>query len=296
MKSPLFVVLLFASFLGLDSLPATAELVVKRDIEFARVGDRSLQLDLYFPAPTGTPPGLIVYIHGGAWRAGTRAEMPLGKLIAGGYAVASVDYRLSTEAVFPAQIFDVKAAIRFLRAHQTEYGFDASKIVISGGSAGAHLAELVGVSNGVAELEGNVGTNLGESSAVQATVSYYGASNLQSILSQSTPHGLSVRVPALQLLLGGQPTEKPELARLASPVTHVDRNDPPILLLHGDADPQMPVEQSFELERVCKAAGARVTLAIIPNAKHGGKEFYDDVRTPLVLEFLRSSLSAPAPK
>jgi acetyl esterase/lipase len=269
---------------------AHAEPGVQRDIEFGKVDGRSLKLDLYLPASTVPKPPLIVYVHGGAWRAGSKSEMPLGKLVAQGFAVASVDYRLSTEAVFPAQIHDIKAAIRFLRARQNDYGYDASRIAVAGGSAGGHLAELVGVTNGVKALEGTVGDHPGQSSSVQAGISFYGASNLQSILAQSTPHGLSVRVPALQLLLGGQPEEKPELARLASPVAHIDANDPPLLLLHGDADPQMPVEQSYELERAYTAAGRPVKLVIIPGAKHGGKEFYDDARTAVVAEFLRENL------
>lgn len=219
--------------------------------------------------------------------------MPLGKLVAQGFAVASVDYRLSTEAVFPAQIQDIKAAIRFLRAREKDYGYDATRIAVAGGSAGGHLAALVGVTNGVKELEGTVGDHPGQSSAVQAIVSYYGASNLQSILGQSTPHGLSVRVPALQLLLGGQPDEKAELARLASPVAHIDANDPPLLLIHGDADPQMPIEQSYELERAYTAAKLPVKLIVIPGAKHGGKEFNDDQRTEIVREFLQKNLKAP---
>lgn len=269
---------------------AHAEPNVIRDLEFARVGDQSLQLDLHLP-PDGIPvkKPLIVYVHGGAWRAGSKSDMPLGKLVAQGFAVASVDYRLSTVAPFPAQAHDIKAAIRFLRARGTDYKIDATRIAIAGSSAGGHLAALVGVTNGVAELEGTVGGHLSESSAMQAIISLYGASNLESILGQSTPHGLSVRVPALQLLLGGQPTDKPALARLASPVTHIDVNDPPLLLIHGDADPQMPFEQSLELQRAYEAVKRPVQLEVIRGGKHGGPEFYDDARSELMARFLETS-------
>jgi acetyl esterase/lipase len=258
----------------------------KRDIEYARIGDTPLQLDLYVPEKQHGP--LIVYVHGGAWRGGSKTECPMAALVKDGFAVASIDYRLSTEAQFPAQVHDIKAAIRFLRARQSALGIDARRIVISGGSAGGHLAALVGVTNGNKELEGNVGQHLDQSSDVQGIISLFGASNLMTILSQSTEHGLSVRVPALQLLLGGQPTEKPELAKLASPVEHIDAHDPPLLLIHGDADPQMPPEQSKELAADYEKAGLPVKLVLIPGAQHGGKHFYDPERLALMKEFLES--------
>ena len=280
--------LLAATFAFLLTCRAHADPNIIRDIEFARVGDQTLTLDIHLPpadVPAQKP--LIVYVHGGAWRAGSKSDMPLGKLVEQGFAVASVDYRLSTVAPFPAQIHDLKAAIRFLRARSGDYKLDASRIAIAGSSAGGHLAALVGVTNGVKDLEGTVGEHLSESSDVQAIINLYGASNLESILSQSTEHGLSVRVPALQLLLGGQPTEKPERARLASPIAHIDANDPPLLLIHGDADPQMPFEQSLEFQRAYEAAKRPVQLEVIRGGKHGGPEFYDATRTALVRDFLR---------
>jgi len=259
-----------------------------KDIEFAVVEGHALQLDLYLPVETQKP--LIVWVHGGGWRAGTRAEAPIKKLVNDGYAVASVDYRLSPVAPFPAQIHDIKAAIRFLRAKASEYGYDAKRIAITGSSAGGHLAALVGVSNGVPELEGKVGAALEQSSDVQAIISLFGASNLQTILSQSTDSGRNFRVPALQLLLGGSPEEKPTLAKLASPVTHVDAHDPPLLLIHGDADPQMPPAQSTELEAAYQKAGAPVQLVMIHGAVHGGPQFFDEERLTLIRRFLALSL------
>jgi acetyl esterase/lipase len=131
------------------------------------------------------------------------------KLLDHGFAIASVDYRLSTQAPFPAQIHDIKAAIRFVRAKADQWNIDAKRIAIVGSSAGGHLAALTGLSNGHAELEGTVGPHLDQSSQVDAIVSFYGASNLQSILSQSTEFGLGVRVPALKLLLGELPDQAP---------------------------------------------------------------------------------------
>jgi len=259
---------------------------VIRDLEYARAGEQRLKLDLHVPSGKPRPP-LIVWVHGGAWRSGSRNSMPLGKLVEDGYWVASVDYRLSTEAKFPAQIHDLKAAIRFLRGHSRQWSVPSKKIVIAGDSAGAHLAALVGVSNGNAELEGAVGSGRAESSDVQGIISFYGAANLTTILKQSTPHGLKVRVPALDLLLGGQPDELPALARLASPVFHVDRHDPPLLLLHGDQDPQMPINQSHELCGAYKKVNAPVQFEVVHGAAHGGAAFYDAERMTVVKKFLR---------
>lgn len=254
-------------------------------IEFASVDGISLKLDLH--RPEREKPPLVVYVHGGAWRAGSRDDVPVLGLLDHGFAIASVDYRLSTQARFPAQIHDIKAAIRFLRAKAEELKIDTTRIAIIGCSAGGHLAALTGVTNDHAELEGRVGDHLDQSSRVDAIVSFYGASNLQSILGQSTEFGLGVRVPALKLLLGDVPDKQPTLAKLASPVAHLDAEDPPLLLIHGDADPQMPPAQSEEFRDACDKTGVTVQLVILPGAKHGGAEFYDEERLRLVAEFLQ---------
>jgi len=217
--------------------------------------------------------------------------MPLEGLPGHGFAIASVDYRLSPAAPFPAQIHDIKAAIRWLRAKAKDYGYRADRIFIAGASAGGHLAALAGLTNGHAELEGAVGEHLDQSSALAGAVSLYGPSNLLTILEQSTPHGLGVRIPALQLLLRAQPADVPELAKLASPVFHVDKNDPPMLLIHGDQDPQVPINQSHELAGACESAGIgeRVRFVVIHGGAHGGAAFYDAERTRLIAGFLREA-------
>ena len=268
----------------------------QKDIVYAKVDAIELKVDLYLPDAPQPSPRLIVWVHGGAWRGGSKNDVPIVDLLDSGFAIASVDYRLSPMAKFPAQIHDIKAAIRFLRARQDKFRYDASRIAIAGSSAGGHLAALVGVSGGNAELEGKVGEHLGQSSAVQAIVSFYGMSNLTTILDQSTPHGLKVRVPALELLLGGQPSDKQDLARLASPVFHVDANDPPLLLLHGDQDPQAPINQSHELQGRYEAAQAPCRLVVIHGGKHGGAEFYDGQRISLVREFLHSTEKPHPPR
>lgn len=264
---------------------ASPSIIRQNDVVYATVNEQNLLLDLHLPAQTEQPP-LVVWIHGGAWRAGSRKKMPLAYLVQSGFAIASIDYRLSPEARFPAQIHDCKAAIRFLRASASQFGFNARRIGVAGASAGGHLAALVGVSNGNRKLEGEVGEHRQQSSEVQAIVDFYGPTNFTTILKQSTPHGLHVRVPALQLLLGGQPTEVPELAKSASPVFHVDRSAPPLLMLHGDQDPQVPINQSHELQGRYRAMGRSVQLEVVHGGAHGGNVFHDERHQQLVTQFL----------
>jgi acetyl esterase/lipase len=292
-SSPLIAAGLSLAMLCAGARSALAAPHVVRDIKFARAGDSDLLLDLYLPAGSERPLGLIVWVHGGAWRAGSRASVDLLGLTERGWAVASVDYRLSTVARFPAQVHDIKAAIRYLRAHAAEHGYPAERVVIAGSSAGAHLAALVGVSNRHPELEGSIGNDTRTSSDVQAIVSLYGASNLTSILDQSTPHGLSVRVPALELLLGAKPEAAAALAQLASPLFHVDAKDPPLYLMHGDQDNQMPINQSHELEGAYQKLGLPVRFTVVHGAGHGGPAFTTPAQLAAIDDFLRTQLALP---
>jgi acetyl esterase/lipase len=259
------------------------------DILYAVIDGRELGLDLYLPNDVDNPP-LLVWVHGGRWLRRTKEDIFTTALVEEGFAIASIDFRLSVDAPFPAQIHDIKAAIRFLRANATTYGYDATRIGIHGRSSGGHLTALVGVTNGSQELEGSVGEHLDQSSDVQAVVSYFGASNLTSILDQSTPFGVTLRSAALALLLGGSLEQKMELAKLASPVFHVDATDPPLLLLHGDQDPQMPINQAHELHGVYKEHGLPVHFEVIHGAVHGSEEFFDQKRNALVTAFLKEHL------
>ena len=260
-----------------------------KDLVYARIDGKSLALDLYLPTGVQAPP-LLVWVHGGAWTTGSKASVP-PVFLANGFAVASVDFRQSTEARFPAQVHDIKAAIRYLRANAPAYGYRADKIAIAGDSSGGHLAALVGVTNDHRELEGTVGDNPKQSSSIQAIVSYYGASDLRTILAQSTPFGLNMRRPALERLLGALPDQVPELAALASPVSHVDAQDPPLMLLHGDQDPQMPINQAHELRGAYEKLGLDVTFVVVHGAGHGGAVFYSPSYLKPVLEFLTRVVS-----
>jgi acetyl esterase/lipase len=259
-----------------------------KDITYATVDGTPLGLDLHLPAGVSKPP-LLVWVHGGAWSAGTKEQYP-HEFVGRGFAVASLDFRQTTQAPFPANVHDIKAAIRFLRARAGDYGYASQKIAIAGASSGAHLAALVGVTSGNAALEGHEGNDLTQSSSVQAIVSYFGASNLTTILAQSTPFGLKVREPALQRLLGALPEQAAELARLASPVTHVDRADPPLLLFHGDQDPQMPINQSHELQGAYQNAGLDVDFYVVHGAAHGGEVFFSGERLDRAVAFLNRTL------
>ena len=291
--------LIAASVVSLLLLPAELSAQAPRarkDLVYATIGGKNLALDLYMPANAAAPP-LVVWVHGGRWMNGTKADVPT-EFVEHGIATASVDFRQSTEARFPAMVHDIKAAIRFLRAKASEHGYRADRIAIAGSSSGAHLAALVGVTNGHKELEGTVGTFGSQSSAVQAIVSYYGASNLTTILAQSTPYGVGVRKPALQSLLGALPEDARELATLASPVMHVDRNDPPLLLLHGDQDPQMPINQSHELEGAYEKLGLDVFFDVVHGAAHGDGDgeprFFSKERVERAVAFLRRTIGQPA--
>lgn len=280
--------LLLCSALAAGIGPAQAGTL--SDIVFAHLDQQTLKLDLYLPESGPAP--LVVYVHGGAWRAADKSAGAAfaERLAAAGFAVASLDFRQTPQAPFPANVHDIKAGIRFLRARAAEYGYDASRIAIAGESSGAHLALVAGLSTGHAELEGSVGTDLATSSAVQAILAYFPATDLTTILAQSTPFGLNLREPTLQLLLGGTPEDKPELARLASPVFLVRPDAPPLYLLHGDRDPQMPINQSLQLWGEYKALGLDAVFDAVHGAAHGGERFFEPARQQAVVAFLQRTL------
>jgi len=255
-----------------------------KDIVYGIVDGKELKLDLYIPAKAVTK-GMVVWVHGGAWRGGTKDGVP--RIFPdNGIATASIEFRQSTEAKFPAQVHDIKAAIRFLRAKASTFGCNADKIVIAGSSSGGHLAALVGVTGNHSALEGNVGEHAQQSSSVQGILDYYGATNLTTILAQSTPFGLNMRKPAIELLLGVEPDKNVELAKLASPVFQVDKNDPPLLIFHGEQDPQMPISQSHELTGAYKKVNIPVQFEVVYGAPHGGDLFYTPERVKLAIDFI----------
>lgn len=249
-------------------------------------GYRPLQLDLYRPAerPTGQALPLIVWVHGGAWNQGDArtnaafANFPavLASLAARGYVVASVNYRLSGEARFPAAIQDVKAALRYMRANSIRYGIDPARTLVWGGSAGGQLAALAATSCGVASLEPiapphrpgetpNHNADPGISDCVQGAVIWYGIFDFSSFVSSQTRISPTV-VPTY---LGCTPKDCPEVLNAASPATYVARSSPPMLLIHGTADNEVPVSQTEAMAARLQTAGAPVKVLLIPGVDHG---------------------------
>ncbi len=268
-----------------------------RDLAY---GDHPRQkLDLYLPRDGGQPRPVIVWIHGGRWSGGEKyPAYPAEILTEAGFAVASIGYRLSGEAAFPAQINDCKGAIRWLRAHAGEYALDADRIGVWGRSAGGHLAALVGTSGDVAELEGDVGGNLDCSSRVQAAADYYGPTNAFTFAAHVDDCG-SGEPPLLGRCLGDivahaddpEWAQWVELARLASPVYSVTPDDPPFFIAHGTADTRCPPSQSQELYDRLTAAGVQVTLNLVAAAEHGQLPAAEDLK---VVDFFRATLGVAA--
>lgn len=261
------------------------------DLPYAETEQRTLLLDLYLPDDPASAP-LIVWIHGGAWRFGDKSAPPILGIVEQGFAVASLDFRSSTEAIFPAPIHDIKAAVRYLRAQAASHGYDGDRIVLWGHSSGAHLATLTAVTAGNPALEGELGDHTDTDSAVQAVIAYAGPSNLTTILYQSTEHGVSVRAPSLALLLGVEPGAPgfEQQATLASPALQLGATAPPLLLVHGVQDNQVPINQAIELELAYQRRELDVTSAWLLNAGHGGSEYYSAAALARVTEFLHRVL------
>ncbi len=238
-------------------------------------GVRPLELDLVLPPESADPVPVVLFLHGGGWQVGSRHSAgpmyggaspgPFERVAQAGIAVASVDYRLSGEATFPAQLHDAKAAVRWLRARAGELGVDPARIAAWGESAGGHLAELLGLVTDPA-LEGEVGIT-GPSSSVTAVVAWYAPSDVGAV---ATDTGADPADPATReaRLLGAPAPTVPDLAAQASPITHVRPDAPPFLLLHGESDRFVPHVQSVRLHTALVDAGARADLYLYEDADH----------------------------
>jgi acetyl esterase/lipase len=254
---------------------------VLRDLEYGKVDGHALRLDLYLPEKLRTKPKLLIWIHGGGWKHGSKSTInpTFIRLVTEGYATASIDYRLLGLDSHPAQIHECKAAIRWLRAHAEKYGYDASKIGVGGGSAGGHLALLLGLSSGVKNLEGTIGNNLDQSTQVQAIVDLFGPSAL-------------VRFAKTSRRFKYKYKQDSDFLNSASPVTYLSNDDPPILILHGDKDNVVPLAQSEYLHKRYQATGLDSELYIIKGAAHGGRQFSDKTRHALIKTFLDKHIKA----
>jgi acetyl esterase/lipase len=281
----LLIVFSTIAFAQAPQRPLPEGITAKRDVAYVTGGTERQRLDVFYPAKTEKPVPLVVWIHGGAWAGGSKERCPAMRLLDDGFAVASVTYRFSQHAKFPAQIEDCKAAIRWLRAHAAELNIDGDRIGAWGSSAGGHLVALLGVAGDKAEW--NKGDNLEHSSGVQAVVNWFGPANLLSMGAQSGPDSRIDHDAASSpesRLIGGAVQEHKAAAALASPVTHVSAGDAPMLLVHGDRDNVVPSKQSDELHAALQKAGVESTLVVIPGAGHGDGGF----RTPQTFDAVRN--------
>lgn len=236
--------------------------VVKRDITYENINSIELKMDIYYDRKTDNLKPAIVYIHGGGWYSGDKSkgvgQFDIPELVAHGYLVASVNYRLAPRYKFPAQIEDVKCAIRFLRANADKYGIDPLNIGVMGDSAGGHLAALAGVTGNAAGC--TCEEHLEQTDAVQAVVDMYGPTDLESIYQKDhTGH--------IEHVFG---TDDPEsiIIKQASPITYVSSDDPPFLILHGDQDNEVLPEQSKILYQQLSNIGVPASLVTVHNSGH----------------------------
>jgi acetyl esterase/lipase len=248
------------------------DVVIQREVAFL-TPDRKEKLDLYLPpnrAPGTRSPGIVI-IHGGGWTGGSKSagrELNIGTTLAkAGYICVSIDYRLDKENRWPTNVWDCKNAVRYLRANAEKLGIDIDHIGVIGGSAGGHLALMLGVTDGIRELEPPT-PYPGVSSRVQAVVDLYGISDIRS-RKQISPDGtpLEKRVPS-DAIFGDKPTISDADRALASPMTHLKRGIPPILILHGDRDTTVDIDQSRDLDKRLTELKLEHQLIVVPGAGH----------------------------
>lgn len=261
-----------------------------RDLAYVEGGHERQRLDLYLPEKAQGPLPVLIWVHGGGWQNGSKEGCP--PLRAGyvqqGYAVASLNYRLSGHAVFPAQIEDCKAAIRWLRAHAGEYGLDARRFGVWGSSAGGHLVALLGASGEVKDFE--KGAHLDQPSAVQAVCDFYGPTDFTVFVSTPGYESHATDSSPEAKLLGGAVMANKDKAARVNPITYVDPKDPPFLIVHGDKDPTVPLNQSQLLFEALKKAGVSSHLHTILGAGHGGPGFGGPEIDALVAAFFKERL------
>lgn len=260
--------------------PLAAQQPTHADLIFKSTPQRLLTLDLYLPEGVPNPP-LVVYIHGGGWKDGSPKNPPLRHLLVEGFALASISYRLSHEAKFPAQLEDVCDAVAWLVASAPKFGYDASRIALIGGSAGGHLAMLGGI------------TLARDSLPVRAVVSYFGPSDFF-LRAQTQPSKTEEPGGSVYELLGGTPGQLPEVARAASPALQVDAQSPPLLIFHGTGDNVVHADQSESMAAAYRAAERPVTLVLKTGAGHKISDFEDPDDRRRLREFLKARLVASA--
>ncbi|MGC3970054.1 MAG: alpha/beta hydrolase [Pirellulales bacterium] len=267
--------------------PLPAGVRVELDLEYARRGEKPLLLDLYLPETKPAKPlPLVVWVHGGGWNAGDKARCPGVYLVGEGFAVASINYRLSQEARWPAQMDDCRDAVRWLRREGPRYGAAIEKIGVWGGSAGGHLVALLGTLD--------VPTDEAVSSRVQAVCDWFGPSDLltmpPNVLGPGKTEAELAKANGAQLL-GGIVRDRPELAKQAGAWYQASAGDAPFLIMHGDEDSRVPLEQSAKLHDALQKAGVASTYTVVKGGGHGGPLFQTDAVKNEVRDFFRKQLA-----
>ncbi len=281
------------------NLPKPANVRIYPDLPYVPSGHARQKLDLYLPFPVPADPmPLLVYLHGGGWQKGSKADGQrfAYRMTTQGYAVACVDYRLSSDELFPAQLEDCKAAIRWLRANSARYRIDPEHIGAVGVSAGGYLAVMLGVTRTTQLFE--IGDHLDQSSGVQAVCDFFGPVDLVSLHEYSVSAG-TPQADEVVKLLGGDPHIQVIQARKSNPATHLNGNAPPFLLIHGTNDTVVPPAQSRFLYDLLQKQALLVHLHLIREAGHTGPAFVAPDINALVDDFLARTLkpgSRPADK
>jgi acetyl esterase/lipase len=260
--------------------PVVTDYQLIRDVAYGQGGGRQLYLDIYRPlTPIARPTPAVIWIHGGGWSSGDKYPSQVTLLAKAGFFCASINYRLSGEARFPAALEDAKCAVRWLRANAAGYLVDPEAIGVWGGSAGAHLALLVACAGELAGMEGDGGWT-GVSSRVQAVCSYYGPTDLVLASGQSS----------VASFIGPPLSVDPEAYRRASPIYYVDRSDPPLLLVHGDMDSLVPLSQAREMLAEYQKLKLEAQLIVVKNAGHGFVQVGNEPISPSRAEYEQAVL------
>ena len=246
-------------------------------------------LDIYLPPNAQGKLPLVIFVHGGGWLSNDKyadigyMKKTVAEIVSSGFALASIDYRFSTQAVFPAQIQDCNRAVSFLYDNADTYGFDPQRFAVMGFSAGGHLASLMGLSNND-QVNAFFMTGTSQSFTFKAVVDFYGPAEL--IL---FPGADDAKSPE-GLLIGAAPLARPDLAKAASPVTYVDQDDPPFLIIHGEKDALVSPRHSQLLSAWLDAVDVSNELIIVKDAPHFGEMFDVDAVRNKVVSFLKEAL------
>jgi acetyl esterase/lipase len=289
-----FLLVAFLLFAGANAFAGT--FTTYPALEYASPDAQPLLLDLRVPDGKGPHP-VIVYLHSGAWIMGDRFGGPAVRQALRGYAVASIEYRLAPAHIWPAQVQDTKAAIRWLRANASRFNLDPNRIALFGTSAGGHIASVAATST----LPEHEGLDLGNpqfSSRVKAVVDLYGPADLLKIEEDKLPciplDGNAPFMPP-SLLMGCPIQECRDWTATASPMTYVTPDDPPFLIMHGMLDCLVPYTQSVALHQKLQATGVHSTLVLLPTGEHGGRAFDQAKYEQLIDAYLDQELRAPIP-